>query len=1121
MKPDILVVQEMTSSAGVTTFLNDVLNYYQSGLYSTIAFHDGTDTDNHLYFKSNKVAFISATYIPTALRDIAEYVVRILGTKDTIRLYSVHLKASQGYENDRLAEATILRNYLNNLPTGTKFMIMGDYNIYTSSEPAFQKLIGSEADNDGRCKDPLNAIGTWNNNSAFKSIHTQSTRIRSLSDGGSTGGMDDRFDIILTSYSSLDNNIIVSSYTAYGNDGNHFNDSINRLPNNAVPDSVAIGLHYTSDHIPVFCNFKFEKAASPFVLISPTNNANNQTTSGILRWQSSANASAYDVYLDMNNPPTTLISSNQSDTFYNYSNLYSGATYYWKVVAKNGSNSIESSDSPWHFTTVYSSSLGAFTLLSPSNGAVNQAINGSLSWRASLNATGYDVYLDTINPPIVKVSSQQADTFYNYTGLLNSKMYYWKVVAKDLVDSLIAVDSVWHFTTIVAAPGAFLLTSPPDGAIDQPISGNLSWESSSSASSYDVYLDTVSPPIVKVDSNITELSYSYENIQGGITYYWKVAAKNVAGEVTASNSPRHFTTLSVPTAPSNVLFSNVAATSLQLSWIDNASNEIGYRVYRADSLSGIFIKINGDLPPNTTTFIDTGLSVNHKYYYRIVPFNASGEGNYAQITLSTLANIPGKPELIYLNGQSVKVTINQGDNPQNTEYAIIGNANGTDLFVQQDGTLQSNIFWQTYTGWGGASGIVVKKLTPCEVYSFSLKARNQDNIETGTSDTSMVELVCNSLNFQMLAGWNLISIPFLIEDARKSTLFPNSVSNAFAFEGSYVQSETLKYGKGYWLKFSDAENINLTGAPTFNDTFILNPGWNLIGSVSIPISVNSITSIPADNISSSYYHYNGVYQISDSLYPMYGYWVKAKDAGKIVLTSASIVPKNTYNSSISNKPNDLGSFIFEDIDGHRQALYLIEKMSNEISQFNLPPLPPDNSFDVRFESQSLAEIINPNNFEQRFHIIIQSQSPVVVSWNRLSPKYDIQIVDNRNVYNLKNINKLTINKGNNDLFLNIKYNGQITQAKEFKLFQNYPNPFNPSTTITYEVPRKSQIKITIYNAIGSIISVLDEGIKEGGYYSLKWFPETAGGIYFVRLDAIPLDHPEENYHIINKLTYLK
>jgi len=50
---------------------------------------------------------------------------------------------------------------------------------------------------------------------------------------------------------------------------------------------------------------------------------------------------------------------------------------------------------------------------------------------------------------------------------------------------------------------------------------------------------------------------------------------------------------------------------------------------------------------------------------------------------------------------------------------------------------------------------------------------------------------------------------------------------------------------------------------------------------------------------------------------------------------------------------------------------------------------------------------------------------------------------------------------------------------------------------------------------------LDEGIKEGGYYSLKWFPETAGGIYFVRLDAIPLDHPEENYHIINKLTYLK
>ncbi len=1121
IKPDILVVQEMTSSAGVSGFLSNVLNYYQSGLYSTITFHDGPDTDNHLYFKSSKVDFISASYIPTALRDIAEYLVRILDTKDTIRLYSLHLKASQGYENDRLAEVTILRNYLNNLPVGTKFIIVGDYNIYTSSEPAFQKLIGSEADNDGRCKDPLNAIGTWNNNSAFKSIHTQSTRMRNLSDGGSTGGMDDRFDIILTSYSSLDNNIIVSSYTAFGNDGNHFNDSINRLPNYAVPDSVAIGLHYSSDHIPVFCNFKFEKTTSPFVLISPINNAINQTTSGTLGWQSSANASSYDVYLDTIDPPTNLVSSNQADTFYNYTNLNEGTTYYWKVIAKNGSNTTESGNSPWHFTTLYNSALGTFYKISPPNGVINQSVSGSLVWSSSKNAIGYDVYLDTLNPPVNKVNSEQFDTSYNYTGLQNSKTYYWEIVAKGLVDSLVSIDSVWSFKTITPVPSPFLLISPSDGALDQPIGGTLSWDSSSSADSYDVYLDTINPPVEKVATNSTELFYIYNNLRGGTTYYWKIIAKNIAGEITASNSPRYFTTIDVPSSPSNISYSNITTHSVQLTWEDRASNELGYRVYRADSAGEPYLKVSGDLPQNSTTLTDTGLSVNHKYFYHIVPFNSAGEGSYAEIILSTLANVPSKPELIYINGRSVKVKIKQGGNPENTEYAIIGNGNETDLFVQQDGTLQNNILWQTYTEWGGTSGIIVKNLTPCAAYSFSVKARNQDNIETEPSDTSMVELVCNSLNFQTLAGWNLISIPFLLEDTRKSTLFPNSISNAFAFEGSYVQSDTLEFGKGYWLKFSDLENINLTGIPTFNDTFFLKPGWNLIGSVSIPISVNSITSIPADNVSSSYYHYNGVYQISDSLYPTYGYWVKAKEPGKIVITSSSIVPKNIYNAIISPKPSELGSLIFEDMDGHRQTLYLIEKLDDEVSQFNLPPLPPDNSFDVRFESQSLAEFINQNNFEQRFRILIQTQSPVVMRLNTLSPEYKVEMIDNGSVYDLKNINQFRMDKGSNDLLLSVKYNGPTTQIKDFNLFQNYPNPFNPSTTIAYQVPKKSQIKITIYNAIGSNILVLDEGIKEGGYYSFKWSPEIAGGIYFVRLDAIPLDHPEENYHIIKKLTYLK
>jgi hypothetical protein len=74
---------------------------------------------------------------------------------------------------------------------------------------------------------------------------------------------------------------------------------------------------------------------------------------------------------------------------------------------------------------------GAFALSSPSNGAINQAVSGALSWGASSDAATYDVFLDQNNPPTTKVSADQAGVSYGYSGLQNGKTYYWEVVAKN------------------------------------------------------------------------------------------------------------------------------------------------------------------------------------------------------------------------------------------------------------------------------------------------------------------------------------------------------------------------------------------------------------------------------------------------------------------------------------------------------------------------------------------------------------------------------------------------------------------------------------------------------------------------------------------------------------------
>ncbi len=259
MQPDLLVAQEVQSAAGVETFLQNVLRVVRPGAYAAAAFNDGPDSDNALFYDSTKIDFADVRYLETALRRIAEFrFVPRTAPADTIRIFSVHLKASEGYEQDRFAEVGILSARLDSLGTTARYIVAGDFNIYTSQEPAYRELITAPPAGVARCVDPLAMPGGWSRNAAYAAMHTQSPRVRQF-EGGTAGGMDDRFDIILTS-PALRSAMRTETYTAFGNDGLHYNDSINRLPNMAVPDSVANALHAASDHLPVFADFDFSAA---------------------------------------------------------------------------------------------------------------------------------------------------------------------------------------------------------------------------------------------------------------------------------------------------------------------------------------------------------------------------------------------------------------------------------------------------------------------------------------------------------------------------------------------------------------------------------------------------------------------------------------------------------------------------------------------------------------------------------------------------------------------------------------------------------------------------------------------------------------------------------------------
>jgi hypothetical protein len=73
---------------------------------------------------------------------------------------------------------------------------------------------------------------------------------------------------------------------------------------------------------------------------------------------------------------------------------------------------------------------------------------------------------------------------------------------------------------------------------------------------------------------------------------------------------------------------------------------------------------------------------------------------------------------------------------------------------------------------------------------------------------------------------------------------------------------------------------------------------------------------------------------------------------------------------------------------------------------------------------------------------------------------------------------------------------------DFHLEQNYPNPFNPSTTIKFELPRTSQVNLTVFDILGRDVSVLVNERKEAGVYEVKFDGSNlASTVYFYRLQA--------------------
>lgn len=159
--------------------------------------------------------------------------------------------------------------------------------------------------------------------------------------------------------------------------------------------------------------------------------------------------------------------------------------------------------------------------------------------------------------------------------------------------------------------------------------------------------------------------------------------------------------------------------------------------------------------------------------------------------------------------------------------------------------------------------------------------------------------------------------------------------------------------------------------------------------------------------------------------------------------------------------------------------------------------------DVKLNWTTLEEI-NNSGFE-----IYRKQSDIESNWNKIG---FIKGSGNSKIPKSYSYQDKNLNKGSYQYKLKqVDYNGNfeffelkglvvISNPNRISLLQNYPNPFNPKTKIGFQIANLENVKLTIYDITGRVITVLVDKKLEPGYYDIEFDGgNLSSGIYFYEL----------------------
>lgn len=385
-------------------------------------------------------------------------------------------------------------------------------------------------------------------------------------------------------------------------------------------------------------------------------------------------------------------------------------------------------------------------------------------------------------------------------------------------------------------------------------------------------------------------------------------------------------------------------------------------------------------------------------------------------------------------------------------------------------------------------------------------------------------------------GWNLLSLPVKPLNSTWTEVYPNAQNIPyFYYQSGYVAETVLREGVGYFVKYGDIIDRKFSGSyisnvsKARNNSVDLFPGdvelggWNTIGALSTPVSINCIDfdqydaqNKPLKDFTFKYgvwgYKTKEGYKEVSTLQPGLGYWIKVNKRGYLKLAQNQC--KVGTATEIANYKNDVRSnatqITVSDNGQSSNTVYITRDNGVATDMFSLPPVPPTGLFDIRFDNGS--SLVNTDN-----NVLVMQgvEYPISISVDNALASYTFEDAVTGEVLG-------TVTKGGNSSFvistptsnlIRVKRATAETGAEAFDL-SCYPNPATGLTNFNFFLPEAALVNIQVVDQIGNVVAnVAKEFNANDNTYAFD-ASTLPSGSYIVRISAA-------NYNSVAKFTVVR